>query len=147
MSYCSAVNTTAWLLVLGVSVATIFPAEVGAATTNTGTLRLTGITWFGEFKRVYVVHEERGQALHILTLREGRTVWGLQLLHVDAQKGEVVVLRNGNEQRLSFNEQKAAERHAQNAEKTFVEEHTRAHEALQRRERERLARESALANP
>jgi hypothetical protein len=109
------------------------------------TVRLTGIVSIGAFKRAYLVREERGHTPEYLSLREGETVGNLEVRRVDADHGEVRIMRNGNEMLLSFNAQQSEERHAREAEQRFVDEHTRAHEELQRRERERLARESTTS--
>jgi hypothetical protein len=120
----------------------LWAAEPPPATTNS-VLRLTGIVSIGEFKRAYIVQEERGHAPRYFSLREGQTLGGLRLSRVDAEHGEAHLVRDGQDVLLSFPSQDSAERRAKQAEKEFVEEHTREHEELQRRERERLARANA----
>jgi hypothetical protein len=69
---------------------------------------------------------------------------------VDERTGAVRLLVNGTEWVLSFPEQAAAALALRQAETQFVDEHTRAHEELQRREQRRLeaeAREQLQPNP
>ena len=115
-----------------------------AAQTN-ATVRLTGIVSIGHYKRAYLVQEERGRLPEYLTLQEGEKVGSLEMRAVEAESGRVHILRDGKDLWLSFASQETAERQTRQTEKQFVDEHTRAHEALQRRERERLARESTEA--
>jgi hypothetical protein len=115
------------------------------AETNSSAVRLTGIVSIGQYKRAYLLHEERGHAPEYLSLREGEKVGGIEVRTVDAEQGQVHVVQNGKDAWLSFASQETSERRARQAEKEFVDEHTRAHEELQRRERERLAREAAAS--
>ena len=134
---------TAWSFALGCILCVVNGAL--SAETNSSALRLTGIVSIGQYKRAYLLHEERGRAPEYLTLREGERVGAIELRTVDAEHEKVHVLQNGKDAWLSFASQETTDRRARQAENEFVEEHTRAHEALQRRERERLAKEAAGA--
>jgi hypothetical protein len=118
-------------------------SEALSAETNSSVLRLTGIVSIGQYRRAYLVQEERGRTPEYLILREGEKVGAIEVRKVDAENERVQIVRNGQDTWLSFASQQTSDRRARQAEKEFVEEHTRAHEALQRRERERLAREAA----
>jgi hypothetical protein len=130
------VNKIAFALL--VTAGSVFAAEPSASPR----LRLTGIVAIGDYKRVYVRLEERGRPPEHVTLREGKESSGLLLRRVDAEAGEVHIVQNGKNVLLSLAGQDSDERRAKQAEKEFVEEHTRAHEELQRRERERLTKDS-----
>jgi len=108
-------------------------------------LRLTGVVLLEGKKWALLVKEKRGQPAEHLTLREGQKIGDLEIRDVDVENEAVRVIANGKDHVLSFAAQGAETRAAGQAEKQFVEEHTRAHEELQRRERARLARESTDA--
>jgi len=126
------------------AVASLSTSAPPVRVTNSSTLRLTGVASIDGRKRAFFVQEERGRALEYLSFYEGELRGTIELREVDAEHGEVHLVSNGQELVLSFNSQETAERAARRAEKQFVEEHTRAHEELQRREKERLAREISL---
>ena len=105
-------------------------------------LRLTGVAFLEGKRWALLVKEKRGQNPEHLTLQEGQKVGDLEVRDVNVENEEVRVIISGKDQVLSFAAQGAETRAARQAEKQFVEEHTRAHEELQRRERARLARES-----
>jgi type II secretory pathway component PulC len=103
-------------------------------------LRLTGVAFLEGKRWALLIQEKRGQPPRHLTLQEGEKIDGLEVRQVDVERGEVLAIANGKDMRVSFAAQDTEMHAARQAEKQFVEEHTRAHEALQRRERERLAR-------
>lgn len=103
-------------------------------------LRLTGVAFLEGKRWALLIQEKRGQPPRHLTLQEGEKIDGLEVRQVDVERGEVLAITNGKDTLVSFAAQDTEMRAARQAEKEFVQEHTRAHEALQRRERERLAR-------
>lgn len=113
-------------------------------------LRLTGIAKLDGQRMVYLVREERGQPPEYLNLAEGGSQGAVQVRAVDERTGAVRLLVDGTEWVLSFPEQAADALALRQAETQFVDEHTRAHEELQRREQRRLeaeAREQLQPNP
>ena len=129
-----------WWVVL---MAAHFTGTQTFAAESNSTLRLTGIVSIGQYKRAYLALEERGRTPEYLSLREGEKAGQLEVRSVDAASGRVHILRQGKDLWLTFTSQDSTERRERRAEKEFVDKHTRAHEAMQQRERERLARESA----
>jgi type II secretory pathway component PulC len=103
-------------------------------------LRLTGVAFLEGKRWALLIQEKRGQPPRHLTLQEGEKIDGLEVRQVDVERGGVLAIANGKDTRVSFAAQDTEMHAARQAEKQFVDEHTRAHEALQRRERERLAR-------
>lgn len=109
----------------------------------TGTrLRVNGVAMISGRRWALLVEEERGQSPTYLTIEEGKTVGSIYVREVDAEHGEVFVVVDGKDLLLSLASQDAERRAERLAETQFVEDHTRAHEELQRRESERLAREA-----
>lgn len=108
-------------------------------------LRVNGVAAFGGKRWAFLVREERGQQPTYLTIEEGKTFGSIYVCEVNAEHAEVLVVVDGKDFLLSLASHEAERRAQQQAETRFVEEHTNAHERLQQRERERLAREAIEA--
>jgi hypothetical protein len=106
-------------------------------------LTLTGLADFSFKKWALLISAERGKSPKHLTLSEGESGEGLEVLTIDVEAGTVKVRLEQSEVVLSFKEQEQKQRVAKHEEKKFVDAHTRAHELHQKREAERTARERA----
>lgn len=103
--------------------------------------KLTGIAGFGSAKWALLSKADPGKAPVNLTLREGQREGSLELVHVDEVANRVRILNDGVLVELTFGTN--APPKIDLVTKKFVDAHTRAHELLQQREAERIARERA----
>ena len=103
-------------------------------------LRLNGLAKIGGERWALLVQEERGRPPLYWNLREGERTPSFQVAEVDLEHEEVRLTIEHADVIVSFRGQEADEKERKEVERQFVAEHTRAHEELQRRERERLAR-------
>lgn len=101
-------------------------------------LKLTGLHRRGGTTRVFLIREIRGQGIDYLSIPNGESAAGIEVLDADAVAGSTRLRVSGVELFLSFSGQVAAE----TAKARFVDDHARASEEYQRREQERQAEES-----
>lgn len=101
-------------------------------------LKLTGLHRRGGTTRVFLTREIRGQGIDYLSIPNGGTAAGIEILDADAVAGSTRLRVSGVELFLSFSGQVAAE----TAKARFVDNHAHASEEYQRREQERQAEES-----
>jgi len=123
------------------------PAAPEPVTSNTPVdLKLTGIAASPGHKSAYFLWDERGRPAHYFSLAEGQKEGALEMVAIDVINETVRLRRQGIEIVLSLktNGLKSGTQIAIEN-RTFVDEHTRAHELHQQRERERIDRERALA--
>ncbi len=109
-------------------------------------LKLTGVAASGGKKSAYFAIEERGKSPRYISLAEGSAADGLEVTVIDVETETVRLRRNGVWLVLSLKTDgvKSADQ-LRGEEKKFVDQHTRAHELHQQRERERVERERAAA--
>ncbi len=102
-------------------------------------IKLTGIAAFGEHKWVLLTKADPGKAPRHFMLREGEQTDGVEIVDVNEIAAIAKIRSEGAllELKLATN----AVPHVDLATQRFVNEHTRAHEAHQRREAARIARE------
>jgi hypothetical protein len=111
-------------------------------------LLLTGIVELSGRRWAALLRAERGQPLRQYTLKEGERQDGLEIVAIDVKAEKVIVRHAGTEISLSFKTHgRPAAEQAWAAEKQFVDDHARAHELHEQRERERVARERAEVQP
>lgn len=103
--------------------------------------KLTGIAGFGSAKWALLSKADPGKAPVNLTLREGQREGPLELVYVDEIANLVRIRNDGTVVELTFSTNEIAK--VDLATKTFVDEHTRAHQLHQQREFERIMRERA----
>lgn len=122
------------------------PSVPAIPTGNPSDLKLTGIADSGGKKSAYFMLEERGKSPRYISVAEGNAGDGLEVVAIDIQAETVRLRRNGVSLVLSLktDDVKSADQ-LRRAEKHFVDEHGRAHELHQQRERARIERERALA--
>jgi hypothetical protein len=107
-------------------------------------LQLTGLIDLSAKKWVFLVKAEHGQPLKQYSLHEGEKADGLEILAIDVRAEKVTVRNAGVEMVLTFKTHgRPAVEQALVVEKQFVDDHVRAHELHQQRERERIERERA----
>lgn len=109
-------------------------------------LKLTGISASAAHKSAYLLWEERGRPPYYFSLAEGQREGAWEMVAIDAINETVRLRRQGIERVLSL-KANGVKSGAQMAfeNRPFVEEHTRAHEAHEQRERVRVERERAEA--
>lgn len=108
-------------------------------------IRLTGMYEQGGMIRVFLVREKRGGEPQHLSLLRGENREGVELLEANAREGSVRLRVSGVGLELSFRGQHAAEIAAKAAEERFVDDHARAHEALQHRLQEQAEQQAVVA--
>ncbi|HKS36358.1 MAG TPA: hypothetical protein VJW76_04150 [Verrucomicrobiae bacterium] len=110
-------------------------------------LKLTGISASAGHKSAYLLCEERGRPPHYFSLAEGQKEGAWEVVAIDAVN-ETVRLRCQGIERVFSLKTNGVKSGVQVAleNRRFVDEHTRAHERHQQRERERVDRERALAD-
>jgi hypothetical protein len=114
-------------------------------------IRLTGVSRLPPAPTAYFAIAEPGRPVENHAVGLGAKAGELQLVDIDFQKGRVAIRYGAVPLTLSFAAHGVTEQfHAEAAERLFVVEHTREHEALEQREveaalRERAALEQAAA--
>jgi hypothetical protein len=120
------------------------PSPATAISNSVPDLLLTGIVELSGKKWAALLRANRGQPPEQYLLKEGETKDGLEIVAIDVRAEKVTVRHAGGEVLLNFRTHgRPAAEQALVAEKQFVDDHTRAHELHEQRERERIARERA----
>jgi hypothetical protein len=130
------------------SAAALTPALPSANSTTPSNsppeLSLTGIVDLSPKKWACLLRLERGLPAKPYTLREGESMDGVEVLAIDAPAGKVTVRNAGVPMVLTFlTHGRPAAEQTLLAEQKFVEDHVRAHELHQQRERDRIEQERA----
>lgn len=122
------------------------PTPVPVTTNSLADLKLTGVATSAGRKSAYFLWEQRGTAPRYFSLGEGQKDGDLEAIAIDVV-AETVWLRHQGVPMVRSLKANGVKSGTQIAfeNRRFVDEHTRAHEAHQRRERERVERERAEA--